>query len=242
MDNLSDKTIEVIKKDRINPEPRWKFVAKNYAVWLLFAVATLMVSVAVSIMIFMLLVNDWDVYRYLDQNLLSHIFLYTPYVWVIFLAVFAFIAYQSLRQTKRGYRFEFLRAIAAGVVFNVIFGAVLIYYGEASGIHNFLMKQMPYYDQLLNSHEDTWSRPGNGLLGGKVTRIINKNDFVLMAPDGSLWRIVLATATKPAGISVKNGDEIEIIGQEQDSSTVFLAKFVRSYDYWMKEIPTPSSY
>ena len=52
MKNLIAETIEKIKKENVRPEPRWKYLAKKYSVWMSFFAVALIAAAVFSVVIF----------------------------------------------------------------------------------------------------------------------------------------------------------------------------------------------
>ena len=79
-ENIAKKVLEQIKSKGILPKPRWRFLLKDYLIWLFFGLTIIVGSLASSIIIFMVRSNDWDLYNRLHLPF----FLKTlPYFWII---------------------------------------------------------------------------------------------------------------------------------------------------------------
>src|SRR3989339_675703 len=100
IENLAQKIIHTIEDKKITPRPRWKFLLKNYSLWTLFGIATVIGSLAVSIIIFLLRHNEWE---YLPHNnIWITMFSIIPLFWVIVLIIFVALASYNIRHTNKG--------------------------------------------------------------------------------------------------------------------------------------------
>jgi len=91
--NISQKVLEAIKNQKIVPKPKWTFLLKENLMWA-FGIASLIVGgLAFAVIIHMVRNNDWDVYQDISGGLLQFILLTLPYFWIVFLALFIFIAH-----------------------------------------------------------------------------------------------------------------------------------------------------
>src|SRR3989344_8809285 len=104
--DLGHKIIETIKDEGLRPKPRWQFLLKNYVLWGLTLLAILIGSLSFAVIIYMFVNSDWEVYALVADNITAYVFLILPYFWILFLALFALVAYYNLRHTKNGYRFS----------------------------------------------------------------------------------------------------------------------------------------
>ena len=85
--DISRDVLKTIEEKHIKPKPRWTFLLKDYAIWILGAFSLIVGSLAFSVIIYMLKNNDWEVYRHLSGSLPGFVVITMPYFWLIFLAI-----------------------------------------------------------------------------------------------------------------------------------------------------------
>jgi hypothetical protein len=201
---------------------------KDYFLVASFFVSIIVGAMAVSAIIFMLTVNDWDVYEYLDRSLFEHIFVSMPYLWISALLIFILAAYYNFKYTRRGYHYEMYIIVLASVVISLILGLILFLSGVSEDIHNIFMKQVPFYNNLVYDTRTVWDNPQRGLLGGKIIKVENQNDFMLQDFHGKAW-LVEREGLKCCNPSfVKVGEEVEMIGRMEDGN-IFFVKMMRPW-------------
>ena len=99
MKNLEEKIINLIKNKKIQPEPKWKFLIKNYSWWLAGIISIIIGSISSAVVFYMLFNNDWDIYQKTGSSLLSFILISLPYFWLICLIIFILLADYYLKNT-----------------------------------------------------------------------------------------------------------------------------------------------
>ena len=72
MNKISEKILDKIKQQHIIPKPRWQFLLKDYLIWAVFVIATIIGSLSVGIIIHLLVDFDWTAYKYLDKGFFEY--------------------------------------------------------------------------------------------------------------------------------------------------------------------------
>ncbi len=233
MTKLSQKVLKEIKKKKIEPAPRWKFLLKDYFVWLAFAVSVIIGAIAVCVILYFLSGNDWDIWRHLGISPLRHFVLSLPYLWIASLALFLWLAYFNYKNTKSGYRNETYYIVGLSVIGSLFVGAILHYsLGVGERVDKMLTAKMPVYGRAVAncSKKNVWSRPERGLLGGRVIRIASPDEFFLEDFIGSEWEVQKNEETlMQSGVMIVNGVYLKIIGRK-GNGRIFQAKEIR---LWM---------
>ena len=84
MSKTSDKIIEKLKQENIQPRPRSYFIFRNIVLWAGFGLTLFVGSIAFSAMLFRFNNADWNIYGNLGRHPVNHFFfllplaLYTP--------------------------------------------------------------------------------------------------------------------------------------------------------------------
>lgn len=228
MRNLIADTIYKIKDERIRPEPRWKYLAKKYSAWLSFFAAALFAAALFSVIYFLLTQLDWDLSATMRSFPIFYYLSLVPYLWIIPLIAIVFLAFFALRKTERGYRYNFLKVVAA--VFGIIlaFGTMTTLAGFGGKINGAMVHGFPGYGRLVATKESQWSQPEKGLLAGTIDSV-SKNSVDLQDLSGKDWQIQIGnnTLVRPS-VSLESGEMIKIIGQAQNSQS-FKADEIRPW-------------
>ncbi|MDD3498462.1 MAG: hypothetical protein PHH24_03085 [Candidatus Moranbacteria bacterium] len=220
--------LERIKEKKIKPRSRWKFMLKDYAIWIFFGLSILIGAMAFSVIIFLLNDNDWDVYKYLDKNFASYFLMSLPYVWIIILALFFFLAYFNYRHTKTGYRVNPIAIVLTSILISVFLGGIMFGSGFGRLIDIVLSRSIPYYERMLVYRQAVWNNPERGLLSGKIIEIENENNFSIRSFDGNDWEVVGDSIYWRGSAMQRPGERIKLIGKIK-SGNVFEAREVRPW-------------
>lgn len=224
--SLVARILAQIKNNQLAPKPRWRFLLKNYMVWLSGAVALLVGAAAVSVMIYLFKYNDWEVCRQTHKSLAEFFLLTLPYFWLIFLGFFVFVIYYNLKHTKHGYRYPLYALILVSIAASVILGSGFFLMGWGEKIDDILGRRMPFYGQVMNRQMSFWFNPEEGRLTGVVIDLPDERGyFYLVDPVGGNWQILsLRDRRRPEFLL--EGQPVNLIGQVL-SGYQFQAEMVR---------------
>ena len=214
MKNLIEDTISKIKQQHIAPEPKWKYLTRKYALWALFCLVAVFGAMSLSAAFYLLSSLDWDLYRFMHQNIFSYSLSIFPYFWTAIIGAFIWIAFFDIRKTETGYRLSWLRIALIAIGSTILIGALMSYFGFGKSINDAMVRDMPYYAQhMMVTKESQWSQPEEGLLSGTIIAK-TQNELTLTDLQGKKWIIQLneKTLVRPrADVSV--GQMIKIIGK-----------------------------
>jgi hypothetical protein len=227
MKNLIESTISKIKKEHIQPEPKWKFLLKKYGTWLLVTVVIFFGAISIATSATILSELDWDLYRFLHQSMFIFTLSSLPYFWLILLGIFFVVAYFEIRKTENGYKFS-LGKILAIIFFGIIVVGAIFSFGGWGRNFNRMMKGMPMYNQSIMDKENQWMRPDQGLLTGTISSS-SAESIKLTDLRNNNWEIEIGKQTfisPRANIIV--GEKIKIIGKKQSQNS-FIANEIRPW-------------
>jgi hypothetical protein len=234
MATTSEKILQSIKETHLAPAPRWKFRARNSVIWTMFAVALLVGSLSLSVIIDQLVNHDWDIYRYLHKTFLQYLLLSLPYLWIVCAAVFSLLAYYYFVHTRGWYRHRVYRVVLASIGLSVALGTAFFFLGFGKQLDAVLASKVPYYQFLSVDKKKLWTHPDEGLLGGQVTQAEDSSgDFVIKDYSGNDWDVQQPVAT-PKDPAITVGEDVKIIGVEKNPQT-FEAKEVRQWEAQTKK-------
>jgi hypothetical protein len=216
--NLSEKILDKIKKNHIEPKAKWRFTAKNAAIWIVAMAALLFGGLASSVVVFMLVNNDWDVYEHISGSLPEFVFITMPYYWLVFLLIFILTANYYLKNTKKGYRYK-LWQVATLIIFSSLSLGVLFYnVGMGKAIEEVFSRKVPFYSELSGQRKNIWEKADEGRMAGEIIMLIDEDEFRFREMNLREWRIMSGAAIMPPGLLIKEGDMLKIIGKKIDEN------------------------
>lgn len=224
--NLSESIVAKIKERGLIPRPRWRFILKNWAIWLSGAAALLIGAMAFSVILYLFKYNTWDIYQNTVLSGAKFFLLTLPYFWLLFLALFVFIAYYNLRHTRGGYRYRLYLIIIVPILISIILGMFFFAAGWGQKIDSILGRHAPFYGQVFNRQMMFWFNPEEGRLAGVVVEVsADRQDFLLLDPVGETWT-VLSRSGKAFPSFVKSDEAVNVLGSAIDDNE-FVASFVK---------------
>jgi len=227
MTDISKKTLEKIKKERIHPKPRWYFLTRNYFFWLMFALTTFLGSIAFGMILLVTGNLDWDIYPYLGLSLPEAVVISLPYLWIVLLAFFLFITYYNFIHTRTGYRYRFVVIFFISLIISALLGFGFYQYGWTETVERQLRSRIPGYQHLVYTGENQWMHPEKGLLSGIIKEIDpKKKSLQLKDYQGTEWTIDINQAMIRGNMPLIENLEVRIIGQKA-SENVFTATEIR---------------
>ncbi len=212
MRDLSQNILSKIKKKNIKPSPRWKFLLKNYAWWFAGGLSVIAGGVGSSVIYYMLVNNDWDIYQYVDTSLVAFILVSAPYFWLVFFIIFIFLADYYLKHTKYGYRLSLIKVISWTMLASIILGFIFYNIGVAQFIDKELSQTVPIYNDLTHNRAKFWMQPEKGLLLGIILEIENNDNFVIRDLSNKIWQIKGDNLLVLGPVDFSVGAQIRLIG------------------------------
>jgi hypothetical protein len=191
INKLAEKIIGEIKKEKIEPASRWRFVMKDSFFWGIFVLSVVIGGMTVSVILNTLLNNDWELYMELSGGLTQFIVITLPYFWLIFLGIFMLIAYINIMNTKKAYRQNFKFIVAGAIFASFLLGLTFYNLGLASSLDKSLIQKLPpRLHQIMDSRLGVWQSPDKGFLVGEIKSFDGVN-LELVDFNGDTWQVVL---------------------------------------------------
>ncbi len=211
--------LEKIKNKKIKPKPKWEFLLRDYLIWIAASLFLLIGSLAFSVVIFLIKNNDWEIYEQINDSLLKFILLTLPYFWLIFLALFVFLAYYNFKHTKQGYHYKVLVVVFASILVSLFLGLIFYNFGVGRAVDRALSNRIPFYSNFINRQRMIWEKPEEGRLSGVILSVHHEKDFEIKSLDGDVWNVSgEEMIILPDRELIKTGSKVKIIGQKKDEN------------------------
>ncbi|NTW26946.1 MAG: hypothetical protein HGA36_01340 [Candidatus Moranbacteria bacterium] len=228
MTKFSEDIIGKIKCDHIAPVPRWHFLFKRCCFWMLFAISMILGSISFSVIVHVLKSGDFDIVHHLQGNLATSTVMLLPYFWLLFLILFAAIAYTNWKCTKLGYCFKRRWIVFGSFALSIFLGSILYVLGMGKYIDRMMTRSMPFYNQSKHDAlREMWLHPENGFLTGKIVEINEETEeLVVIDEEGRKW-IVDDDGIYWENVELeKRGKIVKVIGSREGESN-FKAREIR---------------
>jgi hypothetical protein len=209
MTELTKKTLSKIKKEGIRFIPKWHFLAKEWFMWLTFFISVLVGGVAGSIIIYRVLNNEWELAPYLADSFTGFVLITLPYFWIALLIAFILLADYQFKQTKEGYKYQFVWILALNLVLSLGLGVILYKGNFSEKIEAAFENYLPYYGQLAPPRHRLWMNPDRGLLMGRILEM-GSGSALLEDLDGRNWEVEIGP---DFAFENKVGEIIRLMGE-----------------------------
>lgn len=186
---LSQKIIDKIKTEKIEPLPRWRFLVMDSGWWFLFAISVVVGSLVFALLFKNIADNDWSVYGTLGETFTSKIFFTLPYLWLGLLVLVIFLAWRELKQTRRAYRRNLTLILGACLSLSFFSGALIYQFGASDDLDEALSIIFPQYQAFQIHQSGLWDKPEIGFLAGEIVAVADADNFLLKDVDQKVWII-----------------------------------------------------
>lgn len=235
--NLTQSILHRVADDHLQPKPRWQFISKQILIWLGVLVSIIIGGIASSILAFLIVNNDWEVYDSINNNLINFIILTIPYFWLIIFVGFIILGYFYIRRTKHGYRYRLWQIAATYLVLCFILGGAALAYGGSQEIDRLLTENVPVYKRLVNQQTVRWQQPQLGLLAGDVENVdLKKQELTIEDSEDHSWKIDYSKAKINHQVKLEKEARLELIGIKNDDDHFMAKKILLAKPTFHKKI------
>lgn len=225
MTKISENILKKIQEAQVKPEPKWKFLVKNWLIWVVFGSALFVGALSFAVILDIMVNYDWDIYTYLHQTFFQYVLFSLPYVWIGLLGLFFGIAYYDFIHLKGWYRYRVPLVFAASLFLSFGLGTIFFFAGFGENIDSSLDENVPIYKAAKVDRQQIWSHPNEGLLEGEIIKIEGGDEFVLRDSSGKMWDIQDRDKNEDDRNFVE-GERVRIIG-DRETDNKFMAKNIR---------------
>lgn len=234
------KVMEAIEQKKLSPIPRWKFILKYTTLWIFGVFSILSGAVAFSLVLLLVLNEDWVEYKLLHGSFLNALFRMFPFVWGITFVVFLLVAYMAIRHTKHGYRFRLWSIVGVNILLSLILGIVLYVAGMSHWVDSGLGRHMPGYTPVERLREARWFNPEEGRISGEVIDVkVTENTFLLRDLMGNTWYVQVTLAKENNLDEIVVGTTVGVVGEVIEQG-VFNARRIKLLPHYEQRPPQGS--
>lgn len=224
--SVSEKSLDLIKKNHIEPRPKWQFKLKNIVLWSLIILTVILSGLAIGVGIFILHDSDLDVYSKFGKDFLTALIENIPLFFVVLFGVLIVFVFNYFRNTKRGYRYSSTLIIIGAFIISFILGGLFFVTGAGETADRVFAQSIPAYNQIVKPRqEELWQHPELGLIAGEITSATRK-EIKLTDLQGKEWTVNIEDTNARSKLAANLGSTVKIIGKETSSNT-FTASEVR---------------
>lgn len=210
--NISESTLKIIASNNLKPIPKWEFVAKNLGTWGVVGICIVLLVLSIGV--------AW--FGIADDII-------TPYLWLIFVAVFAYLSTLIFYKTKRGYRVEKWQVTTVMIFLGVIIGGMIYRIGMASLIDRKLENNFGLYRMMVPMKTIVWNNPKQGYLSGEIINFTSANNFQVKDFENNIWQITSHNPIVRGRVKLEIGEQIKLIGKKNNQDE-FVVEEIRPWN------------
>ncbi len=177
--NLTEKIINKITEDKLNPKPRWGFLLKNYLFWFVFGLSSIIGGFAVSVILH--IAKSF-------YSLTGSGWVYFPLFWIVFLSIFSLIAFLNVKHTRKAYKINPFLWVLISIFVSFVIGGGIYSFGLADNFEEQCYHHLPGYGHMVNKGFNRCTNLEKGILCGAITSI-EKTSFALESGNGIVWKV-----------------------------------------------------
>lgn len=168
---LSKKIVEKIKQENIQPKPKWHFLLKDWVIWIVGGLAFVGGGIIFAVILYFYTTHDFELYHLMEESSVAIYLKTVPYIWVLLLALFVFLADYQLRHTKDGYKYSLWKLFGVGMGASVVLGIGFYFIGANEIIEEQLEHEPLWLLEYTRPAMHSMGQPEEGLLVGKVLEV-----------------------------------------------------------------------
>ena len=223
----SEKLIQAIREQEIQPAPKWRFTLKNSLLWTAFTVAALLGALAFSIILFAIQQVDFSIISHLSHSRLEMFLGLLPFFWIILLIVFLIIAIYSVQYSKKGYKFTAAKLVGYSAALSILLGTLFFISGGAQRLEQAFAINVSLYESIQEKKVKLWTMPESGNLSGQIDEV-GETSLQLIDFTGKTWTIFYEDAFIPPSVWLESGEKIKLMG-EMSGEDEFTATDIRPW-------------
>jgi hypothetical protein len=232
-EQVSQQVLSAIKERHLSPRPRWQFWLSNGLWWLAAALALILGSLAVSLIIYSFTANDWQWAKYTGGWLYLALAA-IPVLWLAAGALLIGFGDFNLHQTKKAYRWHRGYILLAVLVLSGVLGLAMERVGLARELDEVLTPNLPEELIAPAKQETFWHQPAKGLITGTILNIDDDKSITVKDYNGENWQVDISQTVWPKNLKKEAGQKIKIFGSGEEES--FEAKELSP---WHSALKTP---
>lgn len=210
---LSCLVLAQIAQDSLTPCARWRFLCRNYFVWIAWAVSVIFGAISFTVMLYVADNARFALYEATHSTPLSFFAEVLPFMWIVAFLVMGALAYCNMRHTKSAYKYPLWQLLTSSMVFSIVGGIVLHVFGVGHVIDTQLGKGMPLYQSYERAEAEMWQNPEEGRLLGVFSTMDEKDEmYVFIDKNGTAWSIETIELRKPDRDLLSSGKTVRVLG------------------------------
>ncbi|MEN8252529.1 MAG: hypothetical protein ABFQ53_03050 [Patescibacteria group bacterium] len=221
----SQDAMEKIMQGDVKQTPKWHFVVKNIALWLVGFVCIVAGALTISLIIFTIANSAFESRHIVRRNFVEHMLVVLPLLWILLTIMFVALFDIFVRKTKKGYKYSLWSIVLANILLSIVLGAVFYFAGISHVVDDALGERFGRYHSIDKRQASLFDNPESGVIFGDVVKSDDEN-FTIVTPEGKEWNVLSEYISNERKERIQVGKRMIVIGKKIDKD-VFVACDVR---------------
>jgi len=208
----SNKLLDRIRNEGIEPKPKWHFLSRQWSVWTVFIISILFGALAFSVILFSIQQTDFELFRHLAHSKAEFLLGILPFFWLIGLFLFLGFAFYSIQYSKKAYKISTAKLVGLSTAMSILLGTIYFIAGGADQLEKTFATNLALYEGLEQQKIKLWTVPEEGYLSGHIIQSDPK-EIRLKDHKGNIWTISYTDAFVAPIVDLIKGERIKIIGK-----------------------------
>lgn len=220
--------IEKIKKEKIEPRPRWEILLKNYAYWTILGLMLLFGAAVLS----MTLAGFFDIHPGMRAGITMGKYFWIliatmPLIWILLGIAALFFGIMAFHKTKHGYRYRNLFIAAISVLIVSMLALLAHFTNFSRKIENTFDRSVPRsFQKMMPPKEGRFFRPEDGMIAGRIFQVYD-GYFVLINHKNDEWKVIVLKSTELINVPKLKSELRVFVSGKKIEEKVFEAETVR---------------
>lgn len=223
----SDKLLEKITEQDLRPAPRWRYLFKDAAMWILFIISAIFGALAFSVILYAIQQVDFNLVSHMSHSGFELMLSLVPLVWIICLIPCLIMIIISIKNSRKGYKFHALTVLGLGTALSMLIGTLFFITGGGKWLDHVYAQKSTGYNSIEERKISVWSNPEEGTLSGKIISA-TETEFELEDFSGKLWTVDYKEADIVPAVQIMEGEKIKMTGTMRSEKS-FQANIIRPW-------------
>jgi hypothetical protein len=207
-EDISQKILEKIEKDKIEPTSKAVFLLRDFGIALGILTSFFIGSLCSAYIIFVLSGSDITLYYRMGLSLSSYIVSLAPFLPLFLLLLLSLSVYLFLIRFRSGYRYTIVRVLFVSIGLFIFSGIALHFFQGGRKIDDISTQIIPRSESFLVQKERAWLKPDEGVIIGSVVEIGERAIFIEDV-EGKVW-----------GVGLKDFDNLSVLEKITPGKTI----------------------
>lgn len=230
MTNIKDLIVKKIQEKEIQPKKRILFLGKKIGIWFLVGLSIFLGSISFSVILFSLA----------NRIELGPGFGTLFMLWLISILVLVWLSQVFMRQTEKGYRYQWWTLVVASVGVSILFGSIFFAVKIGSFVDRQISQTIPKYPGVQGNIEARWQDPDDGLIAGDIISV-KQNVVVLRDMKKHDWSVDIQKISPAEKEIITYSNSLRVIGFAQDENNFTACAVLPWFDI-QGTVPESSEY